>query len=145
MARYFLDTSAVIKLYRSEPNSPAIVSVVGDTDRKVIAGTMPVEYRSALGVLVRKGELSAVNAVVLVRGFEADRSQFQPIALNGAVLGLAESLLDVHAVTDGLRALDAIQLASALAAHLEEPIDALVTTDKTLARLAIQHGLTVLP
>ena len=61
------------------------------------------------------------------------------------VFGTAQTLLAAHAVSDGLRPLDALQLASALEEHATKPIDSFLTTDLVLAKVALAQGLNVKP
>jgi predicted nucleic acid-binding protein len=145
MARYFLDTSVIIKLYRPEPDSPVIRAIVGPADDLLIAQTTPLEIRSSTGLLARAGVITPVTAASLVEAFTADKSNFELAPLDSAVLAIARRLLDSHTIADGLRMPDSLQLASAISENAYKSLDALVTTDKTLARLAAAHGLTVLP
>src|SRR2546423_8674363 len=116
MARYFLDTFAVVKLYRTEPNSPAIRRLIAARDEMVVAETMRIEYRSAIGRLVRQGTVSPAGSVAYLTAFDADRQSYDVVELNADILRDAERLLDRHSVSHRLRTLDSLQLACALAA-----------------------------
>jgi len=54
VARLFLDTSVLIKLYHSEPNSSAVKEYVSSSDELLIARITPLEFRSAFYGLVRQ-------------------------------------------------------------------------------------------
>jgi predicted nucleic acid-binding protein len=145
MARIFLDTSALIKLYRTEPDSPVVQACVAPSDELFIARITPLEYRSAFFGLVRQGLLSLAGAQAAILAFESDLPQYVSIVADEAVFVRAQGLLDTWAVSDGLRPLDALQLASALEEHARQPLDALITTDIVLAHVARASGLVVKP
>lgn len=145
MARSFLDTSALIKLYRAEPNSPAVQDCVDPADELVVARITPLEFRSAFFGLVRQGVLSLVDAQAVIGAFEDDLPQYVTAAATEAAFFRAQALLDRWAVSDGLRPLDALQLASALEERDRSGLDFLVTTDLVLARIAYAVGLAVRP
>ena len=62
MARHFLDTSALIKLYRSEPQTHAVQSCIKPNDTLVLSGFAFLEFQSAFFGLVRQKQISAVDA-----------------------------------------------------------------------------------
>ena len=145
MARSFLDTSALIKLYRAEPNSPAVLACVAPNDNLFIARITPLEFRSAFFGLVRQRLLSLADAQTVLLAFESDLAQYISVAADEAVFVRAQTLLDTWSVSEGLRPLDALQLASALEEHARLLMDALITTDTVLAHVARASGLIVKP
>ncbi len=145
MARFYVDTSALFKLYRAEPNSAAVLACVSQQDTIVIAHTTPLEVRSAAYRLVRDGRVTRADAAAIVAAFESDLPSYVVVEPSSRVIGTASALLDAHGVTNGLRSLDALQLACALEAHATAPLDALLSTDVVLATVATMHGLTVKP
>jgi predicted nucleic acid-binding protein len=145
VARLFVDTSALFKLYRAEPNSPAIVACVTQQDNVLLAEITTLEFRSACHGLVRQGIETPQNTASYLTKFLGDLAQYETIALDRSCLQMTERLLDTHAVSIGLRLLDALQLAAALYAHAAQPLDAFVTTDLVLAQAARAEGLAVLP
>lgn len=106
-----------------------------------------VEVPAALWRKHRLGELDAGDAQVLVEAFEADlfgdRDHppcFVTVALPAAILDSAARMTAVH----GLRAYDAVQLASACAAREADPAcDALACFDGTLGRAAAAEGFSL--
>jgi predicted nucleic acid-binding protein len=56
----------------------------------------------------------------------------------------ADELLMKHALTHGLRTLDALQLATSLAAHAARSLDYFVSSDRRLDGAAAAEGLAVI-
>lgn len=117
----FADSSALVKLYAVEEGSDIARSITGST---AVSALARVEVPAALWRKTRMGELSARDAALLVAEFEADylgadgeEPRFSAIAPAPAVLDQAASLTATH----GLRAYDAVQLASAMAARSADP------------------------
>lgn len=145
MARLFADTSALIKLYRTEPDSAAVQACVTEDDDLIISQLALLEFRSAFAVHVRMRLLSSGDASTYVAAFLGTLSRYEVVDLEPAIAARASLLLDAYAVSHGLRSLDAIQLASALAANAAQPLDALLTTDQAMATIAVTEGLTIKP
>ena len=143
--RSFVDTSAAIKLYRLEPNSAAVKAHISANDTLLICRLTPTEFRSACFGMVRQNTASLAAAQTYIKAFESDLPKFILLNFDDATLARVDTLLDIYAITDGLRPLDAIQLASALEEHAREPLDAFITTDVVLAKVATASGLIVLP
>lgn len=138
--RVYLDTSALLPYYRSEPRSDAVEAYLRARRERVdISDLTLVEVASALSRWVRRGELSEAQALTIERALDADveagRLAVQP--LTRAHLRLAQRWLLARHV--GLRTLDALHLACAAV------IDAkLVTLDRELAREAAALGVETL-
>ena len=116
----FCDSSALVKLYADEHESNTIRSLA----EFVVSQLARVEIPAALWRKRRTGELSFQRASVLAQEFEWDWSgerrgagRFAVVGLTGEILESASHALAVHP----LRASDAIQLASALAARAADP------------------------
>ena len=114
----------------------------------VVSGLARVEVPAALWRKHRLGELSAADAAVLVEEFEWDWFGEPGAEERFAVLGTTDVVLDEAARAVArypLRAFDAVQLASALAARTA---DAGLTTfacfDVGLADAARAEGFTIL-
>jgi uncharacterized protein len=145
MARLFLDTSALVKLYHAEPNSASIAACIGPDDTLVLCDLALLEFRSAFYGLVRQRIITSADARDYISNFTTDVPLYSVQPVNGAVFQEAARLLDVYAAAHPLRPPDAIQLASALLEHALSPLDWFLTTDATLGELAILEGLTVQP
>lgn len=141
----FADASAAVKLYADEDDA----AVVREMQGLVVAGLTRVEVPAALWRKQRIGDLTVEQAAVLVEDFEADwfgtRSEpprFVALTTTAGILDDAARLCSVH----GLRAYDAVQLASALAAREAVPAcSAIAVFDRSLRTAASREGLTVIP
>jgi hypothetical protein len=142
----FADSSALVKLYVPEPGYEAMEAA---REPFVISHLARVEVPAAFWRKHRIGELSGDDAALLSAAFEYDvlgddetDPRFTVLAVDEDVLTTAFRLLPAH----GLRACDAVQLASALTAQGAAPAcDTLAAFDGDLRRAAIAEGLVVLP
>ncbi len=137
----FADSSVIVKLYVPEAGHEQVRRLERPL---VISGLAAVEVAGAMWRKQRLGELDPADAALLVRGFMADcaepgeTSPFVTVAVTPAVLRQAARLVALHP----LRAYDALQLASALAAQeaLAEPL-AFAAADRALNAAAAAEGL----
>ena len=141
----FADTSALVTLYADERDH----EVVRALREVVVAQVSRVEVVAALWSKSRTGELSTAAAGLLVADFEADyrgvlgeEHRFEIVSADAALLERAARLCGTH----GLRAYDAVQLASALAvAGLEPGGGSMAVFDHQLRTAAAREGLTLVP
>lgn len=113
-AGVFADSSALVKLYADEQHADDVRKLAP----LVVSQLARVEVPAALWRKHRIGEMTATDAAVLVADFEADYfgdtdapPRFSVVAVTATLVDAAAHLVGVH----GLRAYDAMQLASALA------------------------------
>jgi uncharacterized protein len=141
----FADSSAVVKLYADEPGHEAVRA----HSPLVVSQLCRVEVPAALWRKERMGEITAQQAGDLVAEFEADYfgadsgpSRFVVVAVSAEVLdGAARAV-----ATYGLRAYDAVQLASAVLAREAAPeVGALLAWDAELRDAAVREGLAAYP
>jgi uncharacterized protein len=145
MSAVFADSSAVVKLYADESGAEAVRSI----PLLVVCQLARVEVPAALWRKHRVEELSATDTGVLVSAFEADYfgtedepARFVVVGVTPPVLDRAARLAGVH----GLRAYDAVQLASACAVSGATPEGVpFVAFDKSLTAAAASEGLTLHP
>jgi hypothetical protein len=139
----FADSSALVKLYADEPDHEVVRALVSI----VVAQIARVEVPAALWRKQRMGELSAEAAAVLTAEFEADwfgtdeqPRRFEIVRMTALVVEDAARLTGVH----GLRAYDAVQLATARAVRTADP-DAtrFVAFDRTLRDAAAADGFSL--
>jgi predicted nucleic acid-binding protein len=145
MARLYIDTSSLVKLYRTEPDSAAVQAVIGSNDELVISDLARLEFRSAFARLERQSLIASADDANFVSGLNSAIGQCTVIALTSAIAGFAESPIVIHGVSGGLRRLDALQLTCALEAHAVQSINGFVSSDRALRAIAAAEGLTVLP
>ena len=145
---YFLDTSAYAKLYHHEPGSDHLHSLVQNPAVTLIISTLTlVEMESVLAIKVRTGELNPHGQQLARRRLQSDlaqrRIELGP-ALNSHHYQNARQLLIAHAISLGLRTLDAIQAAVCLELNQTSQITALLASDHRLCRVAEVNGCPAL-
>lgn len=141
----FADSSAIVKLYADEEGHAEIRRLTAIAVSQVAR----VEVPAALWAKQRRGELGADDARTLTADFEADyfgggdeEARLAAVAVSARLLDQAARLSASH----GLRAHEAIQLASALAARAADPgCEAFAVFDGALRAAAAAEGFTLLP
>jgi hypothetical protein len=115
----------------------------------VVSGLARVETPAALWRKHRLGELSADDASVLVEEFEWDWHGEPGAEQRFAVVAVTDEILEEAArsvARHPLRAFDAVQLASALAARAADPeMTTFACFDEALADAALAEGFRLLP
>lgn len=138
--RLFLDTSSLIKLYHEEPDSKSLDAVLesGLISSIILSDLSRVEFLSALWKKRRTGELTDEIVREIVRLFDQDARQFTFIPITEPIVEDACYFLAKYGVA-GLRSLDSIQLATAIA--VKEEADLFLTSDNLLKSLLKQERL----
>ncbi|MCI0681310.1 MAG: type II toxin-antitoxin system VapC family toxin [Gemmataceae bacterium] len=146
MPVHFFDTSAVAKHYHAETGTAkvdALFALLNAT--QVISRLSVVEFHSVFAKKVRIGELNAASFHKLTRRFRGDVAarRLRVVRLTAAHFQSAERLIRRIGLTNGLRTLDALQLAVAIS--LNEPAQPIefICADKSLGALAVAEGLAV--
>lgn len=140
MPSYFLDTSALAKRYHQENGSEYMDRIFEERDsRSLISHLSIVELESVLAIKTRTGEIDQAALQVARRRFFADLA-LQRLGIAPPIherhFHSARRLLTIYGVPEGLRTLDALQLAMALELLDQGEIDLLVTADLRLSRVA---------
>jgi predicted nucleic acid-binding protein len=135
----YLDASAIVKILLREADAGAARSLWRTAERRTTSVVAYVEARAAIAAAVRDRRLAPVAVEVLRLELDRRWRQCQPVALDDRLLSLAASVGD----REGLRALDAIHLATAL--YVADARTLFVTWDRRLADAAIRLGLAVAP
>jgi uncharacterized protein len=144
MIRYF-DTSSLAKRYVLEVGSDWVRTVTqfNSYDEIYIAEITPVEMASAFRRKLNNHEVSPDDFDTLLRVFaQHHRNQYLTIEINRPILEEAFDLVVQH----GLRAYDAVQLATALmldqaSVRIGDGPILFVTSDHELEAVAIASGL----
>ena len=114
MALYFLDTSALVKLYVQEPGTDRLLPLVTSRpgNRFAILSIAIGEIRSAIRRRQRAGDIDASIATSILENVRShSETRFIRQVINDPVIDTAMEMLDRYP----LRAYDAIQLAGCLA------------------------------
>jgi len=125
----YIDSSALLKLVLSEPESPALAQALSQWPDRVSSVLLPIECRR---IVLRAG-----NPAEVVERLEQELGGVTLIRLEEPVWKLAGTIGPPR-----LRSLDAIHLASALS--IGDYPEAFVTYDERLAEAAREAGLNVL-
>ncbi len=147
MAAYFVDSSALAKLYHPEIGTPAMDLIVApEASRLWISRLTMLEIRSVFAIKVRTRFISREDAEGTVRRFLADvlARRFAVLPVLEPEFALADALLKKYAFDRRLRALDAVQIAAALRLRTHRPIDYFVAADKVLCEIAALGGFAIL-
>ena len=147
MAGYFLDSSALAKLYHLEAGSAAVEQMVLRSAATILVSRLSVvELQSVFAGKVRSGVISASEAAGLRHRFLEDigNGVFRVVALTNDHYDEAGELIERHGASRGLRTLDSLQLAVALSLHRGGAVESLVAADKTLCKVAEVEGIPVI-
>lgn len=140
MAGYFVDTSALAKLYHQETGSEYVARLLSQSGSKsVISRLSLVEFESVLAIKVRTGVLQVADGAVAQRRFRADIARDRIIVgppLEEKHFHSALRLIRVYGVSHGLRTLDALQLAVALDLRHAGWISAVIASDQRLCAVS---------
>jgi len=142
---YYLDTSAVVKLYIREPGTERILRLASRQadHRLALLALTAVEFRSAVRRRERSGDIDHDGAAQTVAKFERHlESRFLRQTLSEPVVDIALGLIDRYP----LRAYDALQLAGCLALRAVAGGDdpSFVCADQTLLDAARSEGLSII-
>ncbi|TQM13987.1 type II toxin-antitoxin system VapC family toxin [Pseudonocardia kunmingensis] len=144
-ATVFADSSALVKLYADEAGAADVRRIA----HLVVSQLARVEVPAALWRKHRLGEIDVADTAVLVAAFEADYfggtdrdPRLVALAVTPGLLDAAARLAGVH----GLRAYDAVQLASAVATRAAVGDGTVMASfDNALSTAAAAEGLALLP
>jgi predicted nucleic acid-binding protein len=147
MPLYFLDASALVKRYVSERGTAFVTAVTNPNaiGKAWMATIGSVELIAALYRRVNTGSLAPSSAWQAEHAFRGDLNRlFDSVDLSPSILARAMGVAKLH----GLRAYDAVQLATAIELHvtrrtmnLSPPI--LISADHALNQAALAEGLLV--
>lgn len=145
MALYYLETSALVKLYIREPGTDQLLRLASRAanHRFAVLSLAQVEFRSAIRKRERVRDIDDALASELIARFEEHlETKYVSQTVNSSVLDAAKALIDRYA----LRAYDAVQLAGCLAlkrsAGKQPPT--FICADQALIQAAVSESLEVL-
>lgn len=132
----YLDTSALVKLVVSEPQSAAVDALVAATEYAVTSVIAYVECRSAIA---RGARSRRVDAAAATRSLDRVWESVHTLDVDLRLSARAGDLASRHL----LRGMDALHLASALELAGGELSVAFATFDRDLAVAARHEGLEI--
>jgi predicted nucleic acid-binding protein len=138
----YADTSALVKLYVTEPGSTQVRAAVQRCVALCSHAIAYVEMRAAFAGAERRGRLNAAGLARLVSAFEQDWETMRKIRADTPLLRRAGALAE----SEKLRAYDAIHLAAAeRAAHTLAGLPfRFAAFDEPLNRAAAALGLSLI-
>jgi uncharacterized protein len=141
---YFLDTSALAKLYHQEQGTEMVEGWAADhAIRLWLSDLARIELHSVFVRKVREGELTEATLQTVLECFREDlHSRFHLVQLTEDIIERAISLLLEHGKRRPLRTLDALQIASAQAAGTNALT--FVTADRQLFTAASELFLHII-
>jgi predicted nucleic acid-binding protein len=145
LALYYLETSALVKLYVREAGTDRLLQLANDPveNRFAVLTLSQVEFRSAMRRRERAGDIDPKLVGMILDRFQQHlETRFLRQVLTDAVLDGASEMIDRYA----LRAYDAIQLAGCLALKTtagSEPL-AFVCSDQELLKAARSELLSII-
>jgi uncharacterized protein len=140
VALYFLDTSALAKLYIREEGTDSMLALtkVGQGNEFALLSIGTVEFRSALRRRQRAGDVDEPTASEILALFASHREErFIVQPLTETVIDGATDLVDRHF----LRAYDAIQLSGCLTLASNRSGCIFTCSDEDLLKAARSEGL----
>ena len=144
MPHYFLDTSALAKRYHKESGSEYMDRILEQPgSRSLISHLSIVELESVLAIKTRTGEIDEQALQIARRRFRADIARQRLLVappVHERHFHSARKLLIQYGVAEGLRTLDALQLAIAVDLRQLGHISVLVAADQRLCRVASMAG-----
>lgn len=145
MALYYLETSALVKLYVYESGTERLLALTASDagHRFAIMSLAQVEFRAAIRRRQRTGEILDTAADELIEAFRRHtEGKFLIQSFSDSVLDVALALVDSYA----LRGYDAAQLAGYLVLRSSSGTDepTFVCADKALLAAARNEGCPVL-
>jgi predicted nucleic acid-binding protein len=145
LAFYYLETSALVKLYVREAGTDRLLRLAdrSSANRFCILSLAQVELWSAIRRRERNGEIPSVIATQILEAFRRHaESRFVTQKITDFLLDMASTLVDRHA----LRAFDAIQLAGFMVLMSGTANDApfFVCADRDLLIAAEREGAQIL-
>jgi predicted nucleic acid-binding protein len=144
LPNYFLDTSALAKRYHNEDGSEYVDRIFEHIgSRSLISHLSIVEFESVLAIKTRTGEIDRQALEIIRRRFRADLAQQRLLvapSVHDRHFHLARKLLLQYGISEGLRTLDALQLAIAIDLRDIGRIEVFVAADQRLCRIASMAG-----
>ena len=138
----FLDTSTLFKLYHTETGTEDIDKIIRkkEVSKIYLSDITKIEFESVAWKKARIKEINEQKAYGIIKIFRKDYYKFIFIKDDNLVKNIAKDMMTKHGI-DGLRTLDAIQLATAVS--LKAKVDLNKSSDKLLRKLFEKERLVV--
>lgn len=134
---YFLDSSALVKRYLTEPGSAEVRALFRQKRSIAVARIASAELAAAVACQHREGAVTETNRDAILGRLNRDFAQMTVVEVKAAMLARVPALV----VRWPLRGYDAVQLAAALALHATGAPTTLWSSDGDLVAAALGEGL----
>ena len=109
--KYFLDTSALVKIYHKEAGTEKVLNIYEDKSDIVISELSKVEFISTIHRKFRDREIDEKTLNILSEKFQFDiENRYEMLIFSSAIINEAFDLICKYAKRKSLRSLDSIQL-----------------------------------
>lgn len=141
--KIYLDTSSLVKLYHTETETEKLDDLFerNTIETVFLSEITKVEFNSAIQKKVRTKDFTKTVATAIIKSFEADYPNFSFVRVNDDLILQARELISKFAM-EGLRTLDAIQLASIIS--IKQQLTFAITADKLLQKFIHIEGVNTL-
>jgi len=146
LAKYFFDTSALVKYYHAESGTAVVSAIFAELCSQIRISTLGLlETQSAFAMKVRSGFLDHQSAGAFRARLMLDVASdvVQPYTVTDDHFDAAERLIGRYAFSLKLRSMEALQLAVALDLKEQGLVDQFVAADKALLDVAALAGFSV--
>ncbi len=111
MNSYYVDTSALVKIYHREAGTDAMLTLYHGTDTLLISELAKIELLSTVYRKYREHSITHETLEAVIQKFEDDIDQrYELVKFSSLVIDEAWNLLRSVAETRGLKALDSLQM-----------------------------------
>ena len=143
--RYYLDTSALVKLYHREAGTDRVEALFTQSDNSLIISELAaVELYSTVARKLRTGEITDEAFEEVCKNFDDDcKRRFVVTPLSTTVSQKAKELLRKYGKVKALRSLDALHLGACSIARADAS-SIFVCSDSRLLEIAALEGHAVL-
>lgn len=136
---FFLDTSALIKLYHHERGTDSftnyLLEITGDVF-VTISEITKIEVHSSLLKKYREKQISYKNLLQVFSVLENDFMKMKIINLDYNIKNISIAIIDSFGMKYSIKTLDSLQLASAIYLNNISKINYFISSDKKLLNLA---------
>lgn len=140
---YFLDTSALVKIYHIETGSDSVLEIYNGEDIVIISDLGKIEFLSTIYKKFREKEIDEETIGAVIDKFKNDlENKYKLLKFSSLVLDEAWRLINNHAKDFLLRTLDSLQLAF-FKTYCEDD-DIFVCADTRLVKIVKLEGFEVL-
>jgi len=141
--KFFLDTSALVKVYHKEAGTEEVLNIYEGQKDIVLSELSKIEFIATIHRKFREKEIDEEIIGVLLEKFQFDiEDKYELLIFSSAVIDEAFRLLCKYRKTEAFRSLDSIQLAFYVVYC--DSGDVFVCPDARLAKIAKLEGYEVL-